>query len=341
MDYRHAEQSTQLVPPASPSVVPQLAHLVSGSGKQVRGRLGSRCFLARRAISSVLLGLVLSWAGHVAAQTQPSEPTQSAPTEGTPTEVPADALDTPETPETPAELSAPTELLETLAAIDVAATQHDLPAVMNYYNPAFVNSDGLTYEVLEQSLQEFWERYPTVIYETQLNSWQADGEGFITETTTVITGIQASDEQPVNLAATITSRQRIENSQIVEQEILSEQSQLAQGVNPPAVDVILPEQVTVGQSFEFDAIVLEPLGNRLLLGAALEEPVEPDGYFDAVPVTLELLSAGGLFKVGQAPTTPDHHWVSAILIRDDGITTVTQRLRVVAENAQSPTDMPN
>ncbi|GAB4380624.1 MAG: hypothetical protein Kow00121_37250 [Elainellaceae cyanobacterium] len=302
MNYRHAKRS--------PVALRQTAHL----------------------LSAFLLGLLLSWAGRAVAQTAPPAP-QTAPTpETTPDATPPAA--TPDAA-TPAENSAPSELLETLAAIDAAATQHDIEAVMNYFSPSFTNSDGLTYASLEQTLSEFWERYPTVIYETQLNNWQADGNAIVAETTTTITGVQTSNDQPVNLTATITSRQRFENSQIVEQEILSEQSQLAQGENPPDVNVILPDQVAVGESFEFDAIVQEPLGNRLLLGAALEEPVQPNGYFDENPVTLELLSSGGLFKIGEAPATPDTHWVSAILIRDDGITTVTRRLQVVPAGSAS------
>jgi hypothetical protein len=91
----------------------------------------------------------------------------------------------------------------------------------------------------------------------------------------------------------------------------------------------LPEQVTIGRSYSFDAIVQEPLGDRLLLGAALEEPITPAGYINPAPLDLELLSSGGLFKTGRAPLRPENRWVSAVVIRDDGTTAVTQRMRVV------------
>jgi hypothetical protein len=77
--------------------------------------------------------------------------------------------------------------------------------------------------------------------------------------------------------------------------------------------------------------VAEPLGDRVLLGTALEEPVSPDGYLTPATLDLTLLPAGGLFKVGQAPATPESRWVSAIIIREDGITEVTQRLQVVGQ----------
>jgi ketosteroid isomerase-like protein len=223
---------------------------------------------------------------------------------------------------------APPELVSTLAEIDAAASQQDLSAVMNFYSPNFTNSDGLTRDSLQQALQAFWERYSDVTYTTELTDWQADGEALVAETTTTITGTQ-KDNNSANLTATIASRQRFEGLKITEQEILSEENQLTQGQNPPTVEVILPQQVGTGQEFEFDVIVQEPLGDRLLLGAALEEPVQSSAYLNPTPVTLELLSSGGLFKLGSASAAPETRWVSAILIRDDGITTIARRLQIV------------
>jgi hypothetical protein len=265
-----------------------------------------------RWIPSVLLGLMVSWAGEVAARPSFSTPTlnQSQIAQGS---------DNP----------APPEILETLTQIDAAANQADLATVMGFYSPNFRTTDGLTYEVLERTLTELWERYPALTYQTQLNSWEADGLATVIETTTTITGSQSNADRPQTLSSTITSRQRFENSLIVEQEVLSEQTQVMIGDSPPVVEVLLPEQVSIGQSFEFDAIVQEPLGNRLLLGAAIDERVQSESYFAEVPISLEVLSSGGLFKVGRAPATTDSHWISAVLVREDGITTVTQRLRIV------------
>jgi hypothetical protein len=66
-----------------------------------------------------------------------------------------------------------------------------------------------------------------------------------------------------------------------------------------------------------------------MLGAAVEEPVRGDRFAKPAPVDLELLSSGGIFKVGRAPLTKGNYWVSTVVIREQGMTTVTQRLRVV------------
>jgi hypothetical protein len=61
----------------------------------------------------------------------------------------------------------------------------------------------------------------------------------------------------------------------------------------------------------------------------LEEPITEKTFFNPSEVELELLNAGGIFKVGKAPATPENRWVSAVLMRQGGIAMVSVRLRVV------------
>jgi hypothetical protein len=129
--------------------------------------------------------------------------------------------------------------------------------------------------------------------------------------------------------ATITSRQRILGTQIVRQDILTERTQLTSGAKPPEIKINLPQQVRVGQQYNFDAIVTEPIGDDFLLGTALEEPIKPEKYLSPTSVDLELLTTGGLFKIGRAPATPGSQWLSAVILRGQGVTMVTQRLQIV------------
>ncbi|MGB3613047.1 MAG: hypothetical protein WBA10_04575, partial [Elainellaceae cyanobacterium] len=122
--------------------------------------------------------------------------------------------------------------------------------------------------------------------------------------------------------------QEIVDGQIVSQTILDESNIVTTGSNPPTLDINLPDRVNIGQQFYFDAIVMEPLEEHLLLGTAIEAAVSPMGYLAPPAIEFDLLSSGGLFKVGRAPTTPGQQWLSAIIIRDDGITGVTRRLQV-------------
>ena len=224
--------------------------------------------------------------------------------------------------------SAPAELVNSIEQVQSAASQGDIDAVMRNYSEQFINEDGFTFETLKAGLQTMWESYDAVNYRIELQSWEPAGSGYTAETLTYIEGTQVENGRTSKLESVIRSEQTYVNGQIVSQETLSERNQFSAGEAPPTVSVILPEQVDTGENYDFDAIVVEPLNDRYLLGAAIEEGTTATDFFTGRPVELELLSAGGLFKIGEAPETPDDRWVSALLVRDDGMTVVTRRLRV-------------
>ncbi len=230
-----------------------------------------------------------------------------------------------ESPET-----APLSLKSTLVQMDAAANSRNLNTVLNFYSPKFAHGDGLNRETLEQSLTQLWKQFPALSYKTVLKSWQPTKSGLMAETLTTITGTQKLGDREFRLESTLQAKQLFENQKIIRQDIVSERSQLTSGAQPPTVKLNLPEQVAVGQDFAFDAIVQEPLGDDLILGTALEEPIKPGTYLNPTKVLLEPLNSGGIFKVGRAPLTPDNRWISAVIIRQSGITMVTQRLIVKA-----------
>lgn len=228
--------------------------------------------------------------------------------------------------------SAPADLVAVLEQIETAATAGDVNAVMQSYSASFTNADGFTYDTLQAALQTLWERYDNLTYRVELQSWEPADNGYTAETLTYIEGTQSATQtagtRPQRLESVIRSQQTFQDGKIVSQTTLSERNQVSSGENPPTVNVILPEQVGTGESYDFDAIVAEPLGQQYLLGAVVEEGVTATDFFTGRPVELELLSAGGLFKVGEAPASPDSRWLSAFLVREDGMTVITRRLRV-------------
>ncbi|WP_293143723.1 MULTISPECIES: nuclear transport factor 2 family protein [unclassified Microcoleus] len=229
--------------------------------------------------------------------------------------------------QTPA--NAPAPLTKLLTEIDAAANRRDIKAVMAFYSQNFTHSDGLNSQSMEKALTQLWQRYPNLNYRTELKSWKTEGNAIIADTVTTIAGTQKQDGRELNLKATIRSQQRFEGEKIVKQEILAEQNQISSGKNPPKIQVNVPEQVKVGEEYNFDAIVLEPIGNDILIGTILEEPVNEKTFFKSAEVDLDLLNSGGIFKVGKAPATPENRWISAVLMRQGGIAMVSVRLRVV------------
>lgn len=224
--------------------------------------------------------------------------------------------------------AAPDQLKVLLSGLDAAANKQNPQLVVDFFSPNFTHSDGLNRQTLQDSLSALWKRFPNLNYRTELKSWKREGNGFVAETVTYITGVKKEGDREFKLDSQLEARQRVENQKIVNQEILNERSQITSGTNPPTLKINLPEQVRTGQEFTFDAIVQEPLGDDLLMGAALEEPVKPEGLLNVTTVNLEPLNSGGIFKVGKAPTNAVPHWLSAVIVRHDGITMVTQRVRV-------------
>ncbi|RMF21709.1 MAG: nuclear transport factor 2 family protein, partial [Cyanobacteria bacterium J083] len=161
-----------------------------------------------------------------------------------------------------------------------------------------------------------------------LLSWSQTDNDLVAETITEITGVKASPERVVRLQSTIKSRQYFRNNQLVRQDILEETTKVTSGDNPPQIKVLSPKTVKVGEKFNFDVIVTQPLNDDLLLGTAIEEPISRQLYLEPSTLELERLSAGGIYKIITAPLSPDKRWISAVIVGGEGITLITQRVIV-------------
>ncbi|HEY9888815.1 MAG TPA: hypothetical protein V6D02_10470 [Candidatus Obscuribacterales bacterium] len=224
--------------------------------------------------------------------------------------------------------TAPAELVAAIEAIEAAANAQNIDQVMALHAPDFEGADGFTAEQYAATLTAFWQQYSRLTYAVELLSWEPSDTGFVAETRTLVDGTQVVSGRAMTLTAEVRSRQEFVNGLVTRQEILTETSRLIAGQTPPNVQVQLPPAVRPGQNFSFDAIVAEPLGDRLLLGVAFDEGTTATDFLTPRPVDLEALSAGGLFKIGKAPAQPDQRWISAVLIRADGMVIDTRRLRV-------------
>ncbi len=225
--------------------------------------------------------------------------------------------------------TAPTALKTIISKLDTAANSHRLPELMRYYSANFNPGDGLSKATWEQSLGQLWQSYGNLKYTTTVTSWRAEGNGYSVDTVTKISGTQKVNERNQSLQATIQSRQKIVGGQIVEQKILQERTQVSSGSQPPTIDLTLPERLQTNAEYNLDAIVREPLGEDVLMGALVEQPISADGYTKVVDYKLELLTAGGLFKISRAPGKSGDYWFSTVFIRPAGMTTLTQRVHVV------------
>ncbi len=225
--------------------------------------------------------------------------------------------------------TAPVELKSLITQIDNAANRQDIERIKSLYSDQYVTADGLVLDDFSQGLTQLWKDYPNLKYKTELLSWEKEGTRWVAQTLTTMTGSSQQDGREIKLEAKVKSRQTFQGDKLIRQEILSEETQLTSGEKPPEVIVNIPETVKVGETFDFDVIVNEPMSDDLLAGMAIAEKVDSDRYLDPGQMQLELLQSGGLFKRVSAEDQPQNRWLSAILIRSNGIVLITRRVRII------------
>jgi hypothetical protein len=221
----------------------------------------------------------------------------------------------------------PKALTDLLTKIDRAANSRQLPALLENFAPSYT-VDGMSRSAWQQQITSLWQRYPNLRYQTIVQSWKPEGNGFSVETLTTITGSQTQSGKTSNITAKLLSRQRIANGKVVQQQILSERVQSTTGNKPPTVEMTMPDKLRAGEEYSIDAIVQEPLNDDVMMGALSEQLVDGSGYAKPTPYKLELLSTGGLFKNTRAPNKAGDYWLSAIFVRSDGMTIITRRIHV-------------
>jgi hypothetical protein len=249
-----------------------------------------------------------------------------------------------------------------LQQLDSAANRKDLTALLQTYSPQFRNSDGLNRKTLEQAIKRLWQDYPDLTYTSEVISTETKGALIEAETVTRAAGKQVhTNGQTYDVEVTLRARQQWQANKLLKQDTLAEQITLSLGQDPPSVAVTLPEQVKAGQPYTYEAIVQEPIGNDLLMGAILDQPITSGSYLYParlqveLPVIAELLSdrslsapvkpspivtqvklqrlrTGGFFKTGKADRAPGQRWISAVFVRHEGgMTIVSQRLNIVGK----------
>ncbi len=224
--------------------------------------------------------------------------------------------------------NAPSSLSSLIDRIEAAANQQNLEQVLDFYSPNFVTDDGVTYDTVKQGLSQLWERYPNLNYTINLTAWEQKDNQWIADTVTTIKGSNTIKGREMTLESTLTSRQYFQDGQLIRQEISQERTDITTGETPPNVEINLPDTIKVGQTFDFDVILREPLGDNLLAGTAIEEIAQADSYLAPSQFELQLLQSGGIFKRATAPNTPESHWLSALLVQPDGLRLITQRLLI-------------
>ena len=183
--------------------------------------------------------------------------------------------------------------------------------------------------VLAQRYQRFRQDFPEVTWRVETAAPTADGRSTLTLR---VRGAAESEGLNYALEASEQIAIRLEGGQLVEQELLAQQSLLRSGERPLAVNLVIPDVVLTGSRYDVDLVVEEPLGKALVAGGLIDLTDEQLTAQIRPNVPLASLGGGGLFKSVQAPQQPGSQTWAVMLVHPDGVVTATKRVRVVSSN---------
>jgi len=181
--------------------------------------------------------------------------------------------------------------------------------------------------VLAQRLERFRQDFPEVTWQVQPAAPTPDGRPTLS---LWVRGSAESDGLTYALEASEQIAIRLEDGELVEQELLAQQSLLRSGRRPLAVNVAIPDVVLTGSRYDVDLIVKEPLGQALVAGGLISLTDEQLSAQMRPNLPLAPQGGGGLFKSVQAPQQPGSQSWALMLVHPDGVVTATKRVRVVS-----------
>ena len=186
---------------------------------------------------------------------------------------------------------------------------------------------GALQPVLAQRLERFQEDFPEVTWEVEPAAPTTDGRPTLSLR---VRGAAESQGLSYSLQASEQIAIRLEDGELVDQELLAQQSLLRSGERPLAVDVAIPDVVLTGSRYDIDVIVEEPLGQALVAGGLIDLTDEQLSAQKRPNLPLAPQAGGGLFKSVQAPQQPGSQTWAVMLVHPDGVVTATKRVRVVS-----------
>ena len=204
-----------------------------------------------------------------------------------------------------------------------------LQKVLNSGNPSTFDTvaSGDLRPVLAQRLESFRQDFPEVTWQVEPAAPTPDGRPTLTLR---VRGSAESEGLTYTLEASEEIAIRLEEGQLVEQELLAQQSLLRSGERPLAVNLAIPDVVFTGSRYDVDLVVEEPLGKALVAGGLIDLTDEQLTSQSRPNVPLAPLGGGGLFKSVQAPLQPGSQTWAVMLVHPDGVVTATKRVRVVS-----------
>ena len=131
----------------------------------------------------------------------------------------------------------------------------------------------------------------------------------------------------------LDSRQTIKletnnNNKIIDYKIVNAESILRSDDNNLKIKINSPQKVLTGERYDFDLIIEEPMDNSFITGEMIALKNSSSNKQLSIPFKMKPKLSGGLFKSITAPLQSGSQIISAIIVHQKGIFTVTKTIEV-------------
>lgn len=184
---------------------------------------------------------------------------------------------------------------------------------------------GLDAQQLTARLERLTESFGPLTWQVSQGQPLADGRALLELD---VSGMGEVGGVLYQLEATQTLAISSRQGQILDQEVLKEESWVYSGDQQLPVTLQIPDAVLTGQRYDVDVILDEPLSSGLLAGGVLEVSSDQVEIMGAPTIQLSTLNAGGLFKRVQAPYRPGGQTWTVMLVHPDGTLIASKRVQV-------------
>ncbi len=150
------------------------------------------------------------------------------------------------------------EIVETFKDMVEASNQHSIENVLKHYNPQFISGDNMTMAQIKDLIQETWESYPDIRYDSKPVELRVSGDWATLETFDTSTATAPPDKDVINIPGKLKSESRsllflrkLGNTwEIMSDATIWEQAIIRYGVGDDIhITLSAPEQVKAGETY--------------------------------------------------------------------------------------------